>query len=95
MVTYNRNPILIDNIELLKNAIKYSHTKFDFNIFAISIMPEHLHMILKLNSTNDYPKIIYSIKYYFSKHKWTNKNFLKVKLKMAKKVFDKEDIGNI
>ena len=29
-------------------------------------MQNHLHMILKLENIKEYPKIIYSIKYYFS-----------------------------
>ena len=31
-------------------------------------MPDHLHMIIKVDNINDYPKIIYSMKYYFSKY---------------------------
>lgn len=68
IVTYNRNPILIENIEVLKNAIKNTHLKFIFDIIAISILPEHLHMIIKVDNIKDYPKIIYSLKYYFSRH---------------------------
>ena len=87
---------MIENIERLNEAIKRTHLKFNFDIIAISIMPEHLHMIIKVNSVNGYPKIIYSMKYYFSKHiKIEKKVYLKVKLKKAKKVYGKEDIGNI
>lgn len=68
IVTYNRNPILIENIEILKASIKNVHLKFDFEIIAISVMPDHVHMIIKLAKINDYPKIIYSLKYYFSKN---------------------------
>lgn len=68
IVTYNRRHLLIENIPVLKNSINNAHLKFKFDIIAISIMPEHLHMIIKLDNINDYPKIIYSIKYYFSRH---------------------------
>ncbi len=68
VVTYNRMPILIDNIDLLKQSIKHAHLKYSFNIVAISVMPDHLHLIIKLDNINDYPKIMYSIKYYFSRH---------------------------
>ena len=68
IVTYNRNPILLENIEILKTSINNAHLKFNFDIVAIAIMPEHLHMVIKLDNINDYPKIIYSIKYYFSRH---------------------------
>ena len=68
IVTHNRNPILIENIETLKESIKKTHFKYNFDIVAIAIMPNHLHMIIKVDNINDYPKIIYSMKYYFSKH---------------------------
>ena len=68
IVTYNRTPLLTENVEILKNSIKKAHSKYNFKIFAICIMPEHLHMIIKLDNIHDYPKIIYSIKYYFSKY---------------------------
>lgn len=68
VVTYNRIPILVDNIDLLKQSIKNAHLKYNFSIVAISVMPDHLHLIIKLANINDYPKIIYSIKYYFSRH---------------------------
>ena len=58
IVTYNRNPILLENIEILKTSINNAHLKFNFDILAIAIMPEHLHMIIKLDNINDYPKII-------------------------------------
>lgn len=68
LVTYQRQPILLNNTDLLKKAFKYSFKKFNYNIFAIAIMPDHLHLILKLENIKDYPKIIYLIKYYFSIH---------------------------
>ena len=45
-----------------------AHFKYNFDIVAIAIMPDHLHMIIKVDNINDYPKIIYSMKYYFSKY---------------------------
>ena len=68
IVTHNRNPILVENIETLKESIKNTHFKYNFDIVAIAIMPDHLHMIIKVDNINDYPKIIYSMKYYFSKY---------------------------
>ena len=86
IVTHNRNPILIENIEILKDAIKNTHLKFNFDIIAIFIMSEHLHMIIKVNNINDYPKIIYSLKYYFSKNiKIENVNLSESKIKKGEK----------
>ena len=68
VVTHDRNPILIDNIELLRESFKYAKTKFVFDIDAIVILPDHLHMIIKVETAEDYPKIISTIKSYFSKH---------------------------
>ena len=66
IVTYNRQEILIDNINLLKAAFRYVLSKFDFEIFACSILKNHLHLILKLENSNDYSEIIRLFKYYFS-----------------------------
>ena len=68
IVTYNRQPILIDNIDILRSAFKYTMQKYSFQIFAICILNDHLHMILKLENNKDYSEIIRLIKYYFSKH---------------------------
>ena len=66
IVTYNRKPILLDNIELLRSAFKYALNKYPFEIYAICILKDHLHMILKLENNNDYSEIIRLMKYYFS-----------------------------
>lgn len=66
IITYNRKEILTKNIDLFRNAIIESKKHFNFEIFAICILPEHFHIILKPENINDYPKIIKSIKYNFS-----------------------------
>jgi len=68
MVTYERNPILIDNMELLRMAFSYAKSKFDFRIDEIVILPDHLHMIITPDRSEEYPKIVSTIKRYFSKH---------------------------
>jgi len=67
VVTYERNPILIDNIELLRESFRYAKTKFVFDVNAIVILPDHFHMIIKVDRAEEYPKIISTIKRYFSK----------------------------
>jgi len=68
IVTYERNPILIENIELLRESFKYAKTLFSFRIEEIVILPDHLHMIIEVKTAKDYPKIISSIKRHFSKN---------------------------
>ena len=33
--------------------------RVDFSLPTIAILPEHMHMVIKLDNVNDYPKIIY------------------------------------
>jgi len=68
IVTHQRNPILIENIELLRESFKYAKNKFSFRIEAIVIMPDHLHMIIDVMNPKEYPKIISCMKRYFSKN---------------------------
>lgn len=68
LVAYNRNDIFINNIQLLKNSFKNAKQYFNFDIIAICVLPNHIHLILKPKDIREYPKIITSIKYYFSKN---------------------------
>ena len=68
VVTNNRKKILIKNVEVLRNSFKETKKHFDFEIFAISILPDHFHILLKPQNIKDYPRIIKSIKYNFSSH---------------------------
>ena len=68
VVTHQRNPILIDNIELLRQAFKNSKTKYHYQIDAIVILPDHFHMIITPKYAKEYPKIISAIKRYFTRH---------------------------
>ncbi len=62
MVTYNRKALLIDNIEILRNAFVWSKKKYEYHIDAIVILPDHLHMIITPKNSLEYPKIISHIK---------------------------------
>ena len=46
IVTHRRNPILIDNIEILRESFRESKAYFDYTIDAIVILPDHIHMII-------------------------------------------------
>ena len=67
IVTYERNPILLANISLLRESFRYAKSLFEFDINEIVVMPDHLHMIIDVKAARDYPKIISSLKRYFSK----------------------------
>ena len=68
IVTYERNPILLHNIPLLRESFKYAKSKFVFRVDEIVILPDHLHTIITVTDAKEYPKIISSIKRYFSQH---------------------------
>ena len=66
VVTQNRQPILIDNIELLRDSFRRSKRRYDYEINAIVILPDHIHMILTPKNPKDYSKIIAHIKRSFT-----------------------------
>lgn len=68
IVTFNRNPILIKNIQLLRESFKAAKQNHNFEIFASVILPDHLHLILNIDETCDYSSIISLIKATFSKN---------------------------
>jgi len=68
IVTHKRNPILVDNIALLRESFRVSKTKYAYTIDAIVILPDHFHMIITPDIPTQYPQIIRAVKYHFSKH---------------------------
>ena len=68
VVTHQRNPILIDNIELLRESFRVSKREYSYKIEAIVVLPEHFHTIITPQNAKYYPHIIRTIKQHFSKH---------------------------
>ena len=66
MVTYNRQKILIDNIDLLRYAFKKTLQNYNYEIVAICVLQDHIHMIIKDNNIGNYSNIIGSIKKIFT-----------------------------
>ncbi len=66
VVTENREPILIDNIEILRKSFALSIKRYRYKLDAVVIMPEHFHMIITPKSAKDYPKIVSHIKRAFT-----------------------------
>ncbi len=48
VVTENREPLLIDNIERLRAAFRLCLSRYPFEIEAIVVLPDHLHTLWKL-----------------------------------------------
>lgn len=68
IVTNNRIPILIDNFQLLQSAFYNIIQYYKFDLVAYSIQPEHIHCIIKPLNIEEYPKIVKSFKYSFTRN---------------------------
>jgi len=68
IVTYNRKHILLEHIDLIKASLKYAKTKITFNIEAIVILKDHMHLVLQPKHIEDYPNVVKYFKTYFSRH---------------------------
>jgi putative transposase len=59
----NRNlTLLTDYIDEFRFALKTAKSQYTFNLHAISVMPDHFHMILMPKHAKEYPTIIACIK---------------------------------
>ncbi len=68
LTSYERMQIFTKNIEILRSAFKNTLNTYNFEIIAICVLPDHIHLILHPEDINDYPKIISSVKHYFSRN---------------------------
>ena len=68
IVSYNRKDIFVDNIDIVRVAFKNVKKIYSFEIIAICVLPDHIHMILHPTDIKQYPQIISSIKHYVSKN---------------------------
>ena len=73
IVTSKRRPILIDNIDLLRDSFRRTKEKIKFEINAIVILPDHLHMIIQPEDNKIYPEIIKRVKVNFLRNIDTTK----------------------
>jgi len=62
VVTQNREPILIENIDLLRESFRRSRVKYNYQIDSIVILPDHFHTIITPQISTEYSKIISFIK---------------------------------
>lgn len=68
IVTNNRIPILISKIELLKDSYRNIIKYYNFDLIAYSVQPDHIHCIIKPLNIGEYPKIVKSFKYSFTRN---------------------------
>lgn len=68
IVTHKRIPILIDNIDLLREGFAISKSQYCYKIEAVVVLPDHVHLMITPKVALHYPKIIRSIKQHFSMH---------------------------
>lgn len=69
LVTYKRRQLFADsrNVEILKSAIHKVKSKYSFSLYAMVILPDHLHCILKLpENDSDFSTRLRLIKRNFS-----------------------------
>ncbi len=67
-VTSKRREILQSNIDVLRQSFIAAKKKYEFQIIAICVLKNHVHMLIKPVNINEYPFIIKDIKTYFSKN---------------------------
>lgn len=68
IVTHNRLPLLTEYINVLKNSFINTLKIYKFKTIAYVIQPDHIHCIIKPKNIFDYPNIIKSFKYSFTKN---------------------------
>ena len=66
IVTHRRTPLLVEHIELLRESFRESKRYYRYEINAIVVLPDHIHMIITPKIATEYPKIVRAIKYNFS-----------------------------
>ena len=80
-VTHNRRNILIKNIDIFRKSFKYTKTKFDFEICAITVLKNHCHLLISTRKSKEIPQIIRTIKFNFSIN--VDKNFYDTNLSIS------------
>ena len=93
IVTYNRQQILVKNIELLRQSFK--NVKYNYEIIAGIVLPDHLHILIQTDEASDYSKIISSFKSNFSRLLPKNINQTEAQLDRREKGFGKENTMTI
>ena len=62
LVTQGRRPLLVEHIDLLREAFRRSMQRYVYRIEAIVVLPDHLHMIITPRVASEYSHIVRHIK---------------------------------
>jgi len=92
IVTQQREPLLVDNIGLLRIAFGLSKRRYDYSIDAIVVLPDHIHMIITPKNAKEYPKIISHIKRSFV-YGLDNKTKDKAKMRISSAKYRRKHSG--
>jgi len=60
-------PFSLKNVELLRESFQQARSKLSFDIDAIVVLPDHFHLLMTPRVPKGYPRVIGSIKHYFSR----------------------------
>ena len=52
----------------MRESFKRAKQNYSFNLYASVILPDHMHLIIIPENIKEYPKIIFAVKYYFSRN---------------------------
>lgn len=88
VVAHNRNNILLENVDLLRQCMLKTKEKFLFDIFAVVILPDYFHMLLKPANIKEFSVIVGSIKRRFTKaleEKFKDEDISESKIKRKEK----------
>ena len=66
VVTQDRKPILLKNVDILAKSFNDAKQFYDFETIGYVILDDHFHLLLKPKDIAAYPKIIRAIKYNFT-----------------------------
>jgi len=67
ILTKNRQEILVDYIDILKESFNLSLKKYNFQFIAGVILKDHCHILIYSKNPDIIPKIVHDIKYNFTK----------------------------
>ena len=83
IVTYNRIPFLLKNIDKLRKSL--INPNYSYKILAGVVLQDHMHLLIQADKAEEFPKIIASFKASFSKQMPINFNQTEEQLRRREK----------